>query len=350
MRPTLDDQDTARLSTRADVPPEMLRALQALKAEGPSRRSMELVAGRLGDLLDAPPPAAHAARWFWRGVGTRAVAFRVGIAALTIGTAATWLRPAGPESRSALERTPARVASEHDMPALAEAPAALPPTTEPLVAAPSAEGDSLLPSDLEHGRPAAGGELAVSAARSDADSNERSGHRGRSLPTRGAATRFDGRRARGNVASSAASARALAISDAEGASSGRPTAQPASARDEQSAPPAPAHAEVVAPTPDAGLAPVTAEAPAPRQPNEVELMLDARRLAARDPKSAQRLLDQHAARFPQGVLAPEREVLAIEVLRALGQTAAAEQRLKAFRARYPNSMHLPRLSAPPATR
>ncbi|MEY4511709.1 MAG: hypothetical protein RLZZ450_3831, partial [Pseudomonadota bacterium] len=70
--------------------------------------------------------------------------------------------------------------------------------------------------------------------------------------------------------------------------------------------------------------------------------------AARDPRAAQRLLEQHATRFPAGVLGPEREVLAIEVLRALGQTAEAEQRLNAFRARYPNSMHLRRLSASPA--
>lgn len=111
----------------------------------------------------------------------------------------------------------------------------------------------------------------------------------------------------------------------------------------------PAHADVVGPTPDAGVAREIAEAPEVRVPSEVELMLGARRLAGRDPRGAQRLVEQHAARFPNGVLAPEREVLAIELMRALGQSAEAEQRLQAFRVRYPNSMHLRRLSASPAT-
>jgi hypothetical protein len=67
---------------------------------------------------------------------------------------------------------------------------------------------------------------------------------------------------------------------------------------------------------------------------------------ASQPSAALRLLDQHAARFPEGLLAPEREVLRIEALRRLGRTAEAEQRLRAFQARYPDSIHLRRLQTP----
>lgn len=61
------------------------------------------------------------------------------------------------------------------------------------------------------------------------------------------------------------------------------------------------------------------------------------------PSAALRLLDQHAARFPEGLLTPEREVLRIETLHRLGRTSEAEQRLRAFQARYPDSIHLRRL-------
>jgi hypothetical protein len=58
-----------------------------------------------------------------------------------------------------------------------------------------------------------------------------------------------------------------------------------------------------------------------------------------DPRSVLRLAAEHARRFPDGVLAPEREVLAIEALRALGRNDQAEERLRKFRATYPDSLH-----------
>jgi hypothetical protein len=59
-----------------------------------------------------------------------------------------------------------------------------------------------------------------------------------------------------------------------------------------------------------------------------------------------RILAEHARLFPNGTLAPEREVLAIEILRAESRTSEADARLRAFRARYPKSVYLERLSRP----
>jgi hypothetical protein len=80
------------------------------------------------------------------------------------------------------------------------------------------------------------------------------------------------------------------------------------------------------------------------------LLFNARKAMRLQPLAAERLLDEHAARFPDGLLAPEREVLRIELLRRLGRKAEADQRLQEFERRYPNSIHLRRLKegAPPA--
>lgn len=337
--PDIDERDTARLSTRSDVPPEMLRALQALKGEAPSRRTLDVVASRLGNLLDAPPPAAQPAKWLWRGLGARAVAVRVGIAALTIGTAAVWLRPpARQQAESA--RTPSGVDAQHGAPSATVAPSAAAPSTVPAsaqAALPEAEPPVQGSTNSTDFRVAGRSRSLDVSGTAVAASTDRAASRGRSRRTRGASS--TGRATVQPVGESTSSS-----VDRQG-----PAAVVAPERSAPQGLPLPAHAEVVGPTPDAGVAREVAEAPAVRQPSEVELMLAARRLAGRDPRAAQRLLEQHAARFPKGVLAPEREVLAIEVLRALGQTAEAEQRLQLFRAQYPNSMHLRRLSASPAT-
>jgi hypothetical protein len=72
-------------------------------------------------------------------------------------------------------------------------------------------------------------------------------------------------------------------------------------------------------------------------------LFEARTLRQRAPREALALLDQHAARFAEGMLAPEREAMAIEILRALGQTQQADLRLARYRVRYPHSLHLPQL-------
>ena len=73
------------------------------------------------------------------------------------------------------------------------------------------------------------------------------------------------------------------------------------------------------------------------------MLLEARKASTREPQAALRLLDEHARRFPSGLLVPERELLAIEVLRRVGRSAEAERRLRRFEARYPESIHLRRL-------
>lgn len=88
------------------------------------------------------------------------------------------------------------------------------------------------------------------------------------------------------------------------------------------------------------------DAPPPRVPprvTEVGLLREARQLAASKPAAALRLLQQHAERFPTGKLVPERELLAIEVLRRLGREREAKLRRQRFEQRYPNSIYLQRL-------
>ena len=77
--------------------------------------------------------------------------------------------------------------------------------------------------------------------------------------------------------------------------------------------------------------------------SESELLLRARGAMRADLERALRLVAEHEARFSKGELVPEREVLAIEVLRALGQNAAADVRTQQFRTRYPESFYLERL-------
>lgn len=87
-----------------------------------------------------------------------------------------------------------------------------------------------------------------------------------------------------------------------------------------------AHAEPAKPGSGAGL-------------SEAGLLEQARRVLASSPGSALALTQQHAARFPHGVLSQEREVIAVEALRRLHRTAEAEQRAAAFAKAFPGSAH-----------
>jgi hypothetical protein len=84
--------------------------------------------------------------------------------------------------------------------------------------------------------------------------------------------------------------------------------------------------------------------PARPRPTEPELLFEARKAGRRQPQRALSILQEHAALYPRGLLAPEREVLSIEALRQLGRTKEADERLRLFRAQYPESLHLRRLS------
>jgi hypothetical protein len=68
-------------------------------------------------------------------------------------------------------------------------------------------------------------------------------------------------------------------------------------------------------------------------------------LRSRSPSEALALADEHARRFPQGILVQEREVIAVEALVKAGRRDEAKARAARFRARFPGSSHTRRLDA-----
>src|SRR5262249_54780311 len=74
-------------------------------------------------------------------------------------------------------------------------------------------------------------------------------------------------------------------------------------------------------------------------PSEADLLEAARRSLASDPARALALTSEHAARFPHGILGPEREVIAIEARRRPGRGAEADRRAATFGKSYPGSAH-----------
>lgn len=80
------------------------------------------------------------------------------------------------------------------------------------------------------------------------------------------------------------------------------------------------------------------EKPAPpAQLSEAELLEQARLTLRSDPNRALQRANEHARRFPRGVLVQEREVLAIQALRRLGREAEADRRAEAFAKAFPGS-------------
>jgi hypothetical protein len=78
---------------------------------------------------------------------------------------------------------------------------------------------------------------------------------------------------------------------------------------------------------------------------ESALLTQARaELRSGDANGAQQVLNTLRSKFPKGMLGQEREVLAIEVLSARGNKAAAQRRARAFIAAYPRSPHSAQLS------
>jgi hypothetical protein len=139
-------------------------------------------------------------------------------------------------------------------------------------------------------------------------------------------------------------------------------AAPTAAPPEPARPSAPVEAPpVVESAPSPSAAP-SATAPAPgsdaaaKQPSsgsthpattEAVLLEGARSVLGSNPARALQLTDEHRARFPSGVLAQEREVIAIEALKRLGRADAAARRVEAFARRYPGSAYLKKLDAGP---
>lgn len=106
-----------------------------------------------------------------------------------------------------------------------------------------------------------------------------------------------------------------------------PSAAPPAVPPSQAIPPA-------APTPSVAPSskPVTLE-------SESALLERARRELNGNPSRALALANEHARRFPRGMLSQEREVIAIAALRHLGRSTEADQRAARFDRSYPNSAH-----------
>jgi hypothetical protein len=84
------------------------------------------------------------------------------------------------------------------------------------------------------------------------------------------------------------------------------------------------------------------------QTSEAELLERAQQALVQHPSQALALATEHQRRFSAGVLAEEREVIAVEALRRLGRERAARERAAVFAAKYPNSVHRSRVQATPA--
>jgi hypothetical protein len=293
----MTDDDPVPLKAGGEASPELVRALRQLGKRGPGDAArLDRVAKRLEAVLaDAPPPGAATNGAQLLGAKTIITGILIGVAALS------WL---GYEfSRKSAERAPA--VSATPTPVVAPpAPPALPP-----VAASNEQPVKPVPAE-------AGNSRATVAGQS---------------PSR-----------RGGRHSASSSARTAAASPtSQGpASSATPEAEGTTAAR------AVAPAEEAAPKPAQQKLPTRAEPVEPPtipQRSEVGLLFDARKAMPAQPLAALRLLEEHAQRFPDGQLGPEREVLRIEALRKLGRTAEANERMRAFEARYPKSLHLRRL-------
>jgi hypothetical protein len=111
-----------------------------------------------------------------------------------------------------------------------------------------------------------------------------------------------------------------------------------------------APAKAAQPAPPAELTAVPSPPPrvikeAPATWDEPQLIERARKALAADPRRALALTQEHQRRFPAGALGVERDVIALEALARSGQTAEAKRRATAFEAKYPKSIHLPRVHA-----
>ncbi|MCB9606601.1 MAG: hypothetical protein H6716_08425 [Polyangiaceae bacterium] len=90
-------------------------------------------------------------------------------------------------------------------------------------------------------------------------------------------------------------------------------------------------------------APVEVEAPQkaskPAGPSEASILERARRNLSKDPSAALAATQEHKRLYPSGVLAQEREVIAIEALKRLKREGEAKSRAETFEAEHPESAH-----------
>ena len=94
-------------------------------------------------------------------------------------------------------------------------------------------------------------------------------------------------------------------------------------------------------------APEETAPPAPATPREpeVDFLRRAQAALASSPSEALKMADDYPSVYPRGILAQEREVIAIDALARLGRRREAALRAEAFRSAFPRSAHLSRLAA-----
>lgn len=85
----------------------------------------------------------------------------------------------------------------------------------------------------------------------------------------------------------------------------------------------------------------------PGQLADERLLLDVARrsLEQQDAVAALDAVARHERRYPNGILAQEREAMAVRALMQLGRTGEARARAERFRVRFPDSMLLPAVEA-----
>jgi len=93
----------------------------------------------------------------------------------------------------------------------------------------------------------------------------------------------------------------------------------------------------------AGTSPSASAAAAIAKPSELSLLREAQKAVRSDPGKALALANRHARLYPGGLLAQEREVVAIQALASLGRAAEARARATRFQAAYPGSAYWPRI-------
>jgi hypothetical protein len=309
----MTDQDPARLKSRGETPAELVNALQALGRDRDAAR-LARVAQRLGSSLANGPSATS---WLRSASGAKL------LTGLVIGAGA-----AGLIGYALLS---AKVQDEQaTQPSARSAEAAAHPLAPP---GPGPTADARAPS----------------AAPMAADPRDLGSA---SVPTRSsvpAPVRTSDRKDRGRGGDASTSEfgpaapprpRTKALSSSPPTGVARTPTSPAAPRPARPSAPEP---QPVPPRPTREPVELPAQRQAPSRPSEVALLHQARRLAVGDPQRALTVLNEHAERFPNGLLVPERELLVIEVLRRLDRNAEADQRVRRFEARYPGSLHLRRL-------
>ena len=77
----------------------------------------------------------------------------------------------------------------------------------------------------------------------------------------------------------------------------------------------------------------------------MQLLAEAQHALGSAPENALARTREHARAYPNGRLAEEREVIAIDALLRLHRRSEAERRAAAFRRAHPSSAHLGRISS-----